>query len=207
MKSELRARVEQQWQELPAHFRLPGSLKDSECSPFERDFLAGTRLDYLHTLLLLGLVTQKRASDVDKALLEVASEMLSITVQVVILRDRLVNSGTCLIWKVCLCRSNCRLSLFLMIIIGRTVWSTSGGDCLIGLVASDNHRLYTISTVEDNSRLKRTCSRNHARSMDPTGGAQLRPLQPGYSNNPQPVGFSDGMESTAGATRARQLRC
>lgn len=106
MKSELRARIEQQWQEIPAHFRLSGSLKDAECGPFERDFLAGMRLDYLHTLLLLGLVTQKRASDVDRGLLEVASEMLSITVQVVILRDRLVNSGTSLIWKVCLSHHN-----------------------------------------------------------------------------------------------------
>ena len=97
MKSELRVRVEQQWQELPSHFHLSRSLKDYDCSPFERDFLAGTRLDYLHTLLLLGLVTQKRASEVDRELLEVASEILSITVQVVILRDRLVNSGACLI--------------------------------------------------------------------------------------------------------------
>lgn len=100
MRSELRGRVEKQWQDLPSHFRLAGSLKDNDCSSFERDFLAGTKLDYLHTLFLLGLVTQKRASDVDRELLEVASEMLSITVQVVILRDRLVNSGSCLIWKV-----------------------------------------------------------------------------------------------------------
>lgn len=75
-------------------------------SPFERDFLAGTRLDYLHILLLLGLVSQKRASELDQSLLEVASEMLSITVEVIILRDRLVNSGTSLIWKVSLSHTN-----------------------------------------------------------------------------------------------------
>ncbi|KAL2703509.1 hypothetical protein AAEP93_004580 [Penicillium crustosum] len=98
--SELRSRVVTQWQDLPAHFRLATSLKDCEWSPFERDFLAGTRLDYLHILLLLGLVSQKRASELDQSLLEVASEMLSITVEVIILRDRLVNSGTSLIWKV-----------------------------------------------------------------------------------------------------------
>ena len=94
------------------------------------------RLDYLHTLLLLGLVTQKRASDVDRGLLEVASEMLSITVQVVILRDRLVNSGTCLIWKVRLYHCDVLLVCYLIILLGRAVWATSGGDCLIGLVAS-----------------------------------------------------------------------
>ncbi|KAJ5496528.1 hypothetical protein N7463_008515 [Penicillium fimorum] len=98
--SELRSRVVKQWQELPTHFRLPSSLKDCDGSQFERDFLAGTRLDYLHILLLLGLVSQKRASELDESLLEVAGEMLSITVEVIILRDRLVNSGTSLIWKV-----------------------------------------------------------------------------------------------------------
>ncbi|KAJ5607118.1 hypothetical protein N7537_003737 [Penicillium hordei] len=98
--SELRSRIVAQWQELPAHFRLATSLKDCDWSPFERDFLAGTRLDYLHILLLLGLVSQKRASELDQSLLEVAGEMLSITVEVIILRDRLVNSGTSLIWKV-----------------------------------------------------------------------------------------------------------
>ncbi|KAJ5721970.1 hypothetical protein N7488_000005 [Penicillium malachiteum] len=98
--SGLRVRIEKEWENLPCHFCLSGSLKDCKRSPFERDFLAGTRLDYLHTLLLLGLVTQRRASDVDTSLLQVAGEMLSITVEVVILRDRLVNAGSCLIWKV-----------------------------------------------------------------------------------------------------------
>lgn len=60
----------------------------------------GTRLDYLHTLFLLHLVSLKKISEPDEALLTVAAEMLSHIVEVIILRDHLVNSGTSLIWKV-----------------------------------------------------------------------------------------------------------
>ncbi|KAH7145479.1 hypothetical protein B0J13DRAFT_553560 [Dactylonectria estremocensis] len=98
--SELRSRVDKQWNDLPAHFRLTTSLKDCQRGPFESDFLAGTRLDYLHIHFLLGLVSQRRLSEPNGYLLTVATEMLSITVEVIILRDQLVNSGSCLIWKV-----------------------------------------------------------------------------------------------------------
>ncbi|KAJ9483490.1 hypothetical protein VN97_g9912 [Penicillium thymicola] len=58
-------------------------------------------LDYLHIPLLHGLVSQKRALELDQSLLGVAGEMLSIPVEeAIILRDRLVNSGTSLISKV-----------------------------------------------------------------------------------------------------------
>lgn len=180
-------RVEQQWQELPSHFHLARSLKDYDCSPFERDFLAGTRLDYLHTLLLLGLVTQKRASDVDRELLEVASEMLSITVQVVILRDRLVNSGTCLIWKVC--RGGVPIAGWVRVtcpsnqILGRAVWSPSGGHRLAGPVASEHHGFHAISTVADSPGPECAGCRDHDGRMDPGRGAKLRPLQPSNANN------------------------
>ncbi|KIL85386.1 hypothetical protein FAVG1_11342 [Fusarium avenaceum] len=79
-KNKLRSRIDKQWDDLPAHFRLTTSLKDCQGAPFERDFLAGTRLDYLHVHFLLGLVSQG--------------------IEVIILRDQLVNSGSCLIWKV-----------------------------------------------------------------------------------------------------------
>ena len=94
--------MEAKWLELPAHFRLSTSLKECNVSRFERDFLVGTRLDYLHTLLLLHLILSRRSSEPDEALLMVAKEMLSLVVEVIILRDRLVNSGSSLIWKVCL---------------------------------------------------------------------------------------------------------
>ncbi|KAH7142097.1 hypothetical protein EDB81DRAFT_691571 [Dactylonectria macrodidyma] len=97
---ELRSRVTKQWEDLPVRFRLTTSLKECQRGPFERDFLAGTRLDYLHIHFLLGLVSQRSISEPNDYLLTVATEMLSITVEAIILRDQMVNSGSCLIWKV-----------------------------------------------------------------------------------------------------------
>ncbi|KXH32109.1 hypothetical protein CSAL01_04201 [Colletotrichum salicis] len=98
--SDFRHKVEALWQDLPSHFRLNSSLRDCQQSPFEQDFLAHIRLDYLHNLFLLGLVSQQPISEPNDELLKVAIEMLSIVVEVILLRDQLVNSGTCLIWKV-----------------------------------------------------------------------------------------------------------
>ncbi|KAK1713012.1 uncharacterized protein BDZ83DRAFT_637911 [Colletotrichum acutatum] len=97
---EFREKVEALWQNLPGHFRLGSSLRECQQSPFGRDFLAHIRLDYLHNLFLLGLVSQQPISEPNDELLKVAIEMLSIVVEVILLRDQLVNSGTCLIWKV-----------------------------------------------------------------------------------------------------------
>ncbi|KAL7784558.1 hypothetical protein V8C37DRAFT_413325 [Trichoderma ceciliae] len=65
--NELRLKIDQQWQDLPSHYRLTTSLKDCPLGPFATDFLAGARLEYLETIIL---------------------------------RDRMTNSETCLIWKV-----------------------------------------------------------------------------------------------------------
>ncbi|KAH7155805.1 hypothetical protein B0J13DRAFT_593801 [Dactylonectria estremocensis] len=98
--SAIRAAVEYEWRELPAHFKLTTSLRNCTSDPFTKDFLVGTRLDYLHTLFLLHLASLKQISEPDEALLTMAGEMLSHIVEIIILRDRLVNSGTSLIWKV-----------------------------------------------------------------------------------------------------------
>ncbi|KAJ4865317.1 fungal specific transcription factor domain-containing protein [Trichoderma breve] len=98
--SELRLKIDQQWQDLPPHYRLTTSLKDCPLGPFARDFLAGARLEYLHTHFLLGFLSQRKVAEPDEALLRTSSEMLSIVVETIILRDRMANSGTCLIWKV-----------------------------------------------------------------------------------------------------------
>ncbi|KAL6874613.1 hypothetical protein HDV57DRAFT_237261 [Trichoderma longibrachiatum] len=98
--NELRLKIDQQWQDLPPHYRLTTSLKDCPLGPFARDFLAGARLEYLHTHFLLGFLSQRKVAEPDEALLRTASEMLSIVVETIILRDRTANSGTCLIWKV-----------------------------------------------------------------------------------------------------------
>ncbi|KAM0460589.1 hypothetical protein ACHAPV_004865 [Trichoderma viride] len=98
--NDLCQRIDQQWQDLPPHYRLTTSLKDCPLGPFSRDFLAGARLEYLHTRFLLGFLSQRKVAEPDEALLKTASEMLSIVVEIIILRDRMANSGTCLIWKV-----------------------------------------------------------------------------------------------------------
>jgi hypothetical protein len=93
-------RIEKQWLELPDHYRLTTSLKDCRRAAFERDFLVGTRLDYLHTHFLLSLSSQVKISEPSETMLEVAGEILSLIVETIILRDCLVNAGTSLIWKV-----------------------------------------------------------------------------------------------------------
>lgn len=102
VSSELRHKIHQQWEELPTHFRLSTSLRDCrQQSPFERDFLAGTRLDYLHTVFLLELSLQQKVSEPDESIVSTAAEMLSLVVELIILRDSVANSGSSLVWKVC----------------------------------------------------------------------------------------------------------
>jgi hypothetical protein len=98
--SDVRDKVENQWLALPSHFKLHGSLKDCALSPFERDFLVNTKLDYLHTRFLLDLASLRNIAEPDDSLLGTARSMLTLVVEAVVLRNRLVNSGTCLIWKV-----------------------------------------------------------------------------------------------------------
>ena len=99
LSSELRSNVERQWSALPQRFKLGTSLRECPLNPFERDFLVSTRLDYLHTILLLDLSVVQNISEPSDSLLSTAREMLSHVVDTVVLRERLVNSGTCLIWK------------------------------------------------------------------------------------------------------------
>ncbi|KAM0424941.1 hypothetical protein ACHAPT_009742 [Fusarium lateritium] len=92
--------ADSQWNALPAHFRLSTSLKLHSESPFERDFVASTRLNYLHITFLLRRLALDRLSDSGAPLIEVAIEMLKLAVEVVVLRDELSNSGTRFTWKI-----------------------------------------------------------------------------------------------------------
>ncbi|CAG8888125.1 unnamed protein product [Penicillium egyptiacum] len=91
---------EMQWQHLPAHFRLESSLKKCTQGPFERDFVAGVRLHHLHVLFLLHLLLLKSPTEPDLPIIETAGQMLTLVVEIILLRDQLTNSGTGLIWKV-----------------------------------------------------------------------------------------------------------
>ncbi|KAJ6025673.1 hypothetical protein N7444_013352, partial [Penicillium canescens] len=98
--SSILKKAETEWENLPSHFRLKSSLKECSRYAFERDFLAGLRLDYLHTLFLLRLLFHDTLARPDPAILDVSDQMLALVVEVILLRDQLVNSGTGLIWKI-----------------------------------------------------------------------------------------------------------
>lgn len=71
-------------------------------SPFERDFLLGTRLDYLHIIFLLQSLLLRHLNETEDALLETSQEILSLVVEALMLKDRLVNAGSGIDWKVSL---------------------------------------------------------------------------------------------------------
>ncbi|EKG15158.1 hypothetical protein MPH_07604, partial [Macrophomina phaseolina MS6] len=96
---EIQADAEVQWAALPQHFRLEGSLKTCDRRPVERDFLVSTRLNHLHVLFLLRLALVHRTSEPDARLLVISANMLNLVMEAVVLKDRLANSGTSLVWK------------------------------------------------------------------------------------------------------------
>ncbi|CAG8139530.1 unnamed protein product [Penicillium salamii] len=98
--SVIQSRAEAQWQALPSHFRLESSLKQCTQGPFERDFVAGVRLHHLHVLFLLHLLLLRSPTEPDLPIIETAGQMLTLVVEIILLRDQLTNSGTGLIWKV-----------------------------------------------------------------------------------------------------------
>lgn len=103
------------WAKLPAHLRLDGRLcLHHRRRPFEQDFLLSARLTYLQVLFLLGCRQSLKASAIlgreDSNLLGISEEMLSLVVEAIILRERLVNSGTGLVWKVRTMLANASLS-------------------------------------------------------------------------------------------------
>lgn len=98
--SSIRSRAIAQWDALPSHFKLSSSLKQTTQSPFSRDFLASVRLNHLHIVFLLNLLSLDRLSEPDDAMVDVSQNMLGLVSEVVLLRDQLANSGTGLVWKV-----------------------------------------------------------------------------------------------------------
>ncbi|KAF4839579.1 hypothetical protein CGCSCA4_v011088 [Colletotrichum siamense] len=96
----IRERAQSQWMLLPPSLRLEGSMKRSDRTPFERDFLISARLNYLHILFLTQLVCLKSPPEPDKTIVELAQEILSLVVEAVVLRDQAVSSGTSTVWKV-----------------------------------------------------------------------------------------------------------
>lgn len=100
--SIIRQKAETQWANLPPRFRLSGTLKECTGDAFERDLLASIRLDQLHVLFLLQLAFLDTLTEPDPSILDISDQMLSLVVDTILLRDQLINSGTGLVWKVCL---------------------------------------------------------------------------------------------------------
>ncbi|RSL50879.1 hypothetical protein CEP53_008641 [Fusarium sp. AF-6] len=96
----LQEMADAQWNALPPHFRLSTSIKQHSEIPFERDFVASTRLNYLHTTFLIRRLAFDRLSEPAGPLIEVSIEMLKLAVEVMVLREELSNSGTRLTWKI-----------------------------------------------------------------------------------------------------------
>jgi hypothetical protein len=103
--SSIREKAEMQWANLPANFRLSSPLKECSGDPFERDMLASMRLDQLHVLFLLQLSFLDTLTQPDSSILDISDQMLALVVEIVLLRDQLVSSGTSQVWKVCISNS------------------------------------------------------------------------------------------------------
>jgi hypothetical protein len=98
--SIIRQKAEAQWANLPPQFRLSGTLRECSGNAFERDILASIRLDQLHVLFLLQLSVLDTLTEPGPSILDISDQMLALVVEVILLRDQLVNSGTGLVWKV-----------------------------------------------------------------------------------------------------------
>ncbi|KAE9377413.1 hypothetical protein N431DRAFT_480455 [Stipitochalara longipes BDJ] len=98
--SALQTRADAHWEALPTHFRFEGSLKRSNLSPFERDFVVSIRLNYLHISFLLERLLLRCLAEPNEAIIDVAQQMLHLVVEAILLREELSNSGTGLDWKI-----------------------------------------------------------------------------------------------------------
>ncbi|KAJ5135766.1 uncharacterized protein N7515_005044 [Penicillium bovifimosum] len=98
--SIIRQKAESQWAHLPPQFRLSGTLRECSGNAFERDILASIRLDQLHVLFLLQLSLLDTLTEPDPSILDISDQMLALVVEMILLRDQLVNSGTGLVWKI-----------------------------------------------------------------------------------------------------------
>lgn len=62
--------------------------------------MASARLNHLHVLFLLQLTLTRHVAQADDQLLSLSSEMLGVVIEAAVLKERLVYSGTGLVWRV-----------------------------------------------------------------------------------------------------------
>ncbi|KAH7084001.1 hypothetical protein FB567DRAFT_96175 [Paraphoma chrysanthemicola] len=99
-KSEIKGMIEEQWAAMPAVFKLDGPLSSCRQGPVELDFLVSAKLNFTHVRFLLELHAALPISNPSIELLQASAEMLSLVVEAIVMRQKLANSGTSLVWKV-----------------------------------------------------------------------------------------------------------
>lgn len=97
--SIIETEAETQWSSLPSHLRQQNPLKLYDRTPIERDFMVSARLNHLHVQFLLRLAVVRQLPESDAKLLNAAYGILKLTVEQILHRDRLKNSGTSLVWR------------------------------------------------------------------------------------------------------------
>lgn len=97
----IESEAEAHWSSLPSHFRLENPLRAYDREPIERDFMVSARLNHLHIKFMLRLAALRQLPpESDPQLLAVGNNILKLTVNQILHRDRLQNSGTSLVWRV-----------------------------------------------------------------------------------------------------------
>ncbi|KAI1321720.1 putative Zn(II)2Cys6 transcription factor [Xylariaceae sp. FL0255] len=96
----IRTKAESQWIALPPQFRQSDNHDCPRGSSQLQDFMSSARLNHLHVLLLLELAIDQRADQPGHMSITLAAEMLDLVVLSIIHKERLVNSGTSLGWRV-----------------------------------------------------------------------------------------------------------
>lgn len=105
--------MEVAWAAIPNTLRLEKPLSSYNRRHVEIDFLVSTKLNFAHVKFLLELTITPRVSNPGIELLRTSAEILSLVVEAIVLKQRLANSGTSLVWKVStdesFCTKDCRV--------------------------------------------------------------------------------------------------
>lgn len=90
-----------QWSSLPQHFRLEGPFKAYDRDPVELDLLLAVKLNHLHVVFLLQFALLRKVAEPNADIAKISAEMLGLIIEALLLRDRIIDSSTSLVWKVC----------------------------------------------------------------------------------------------------------
>ena len=115
--SNIRSAAESQWAAIPTYLKLDGPLSSCNQRHVEIDFLVSARLNFAHVKFLLELTITPRISSPGIELLRTSADMFSLVVEAIILRQRLANSGTSLVWKVSMCWYFCYFPVFMGVLM------------------------------------------------------------------------------------------